>query len=140
MVMRNFIKLLLCITLFSCNNHTPHNETSVKDTTYVDIKGQKYNFLAQIPDSLRTEEQTELIKKLQKIIVNNIVVKDNKQVFDISKEEFLATGIPERYYKMMQRNISDNNALFDSIGVSNVDELVRKTKEDYNKSVQETGK
>jgi len=44
----------------------------------VDIKGQKYNFLVQIPDSLRTEEQTELIKKLQKIIVNHIVVKDNK--------------------------------------------------------------
>lgn len=136
MVMRNFIKLLLCITLFSCNSHTSHNETSVKDTTYVDIKGQKYSFLGQIPDSLRTEEQTKLIKKIQKIVVNHIVVKDNKQVFDLSKEEFLATGIPERYYKMLQRNISDNNALFDSIGITNVDELVRKTKEEYNKSVQ----
>ncbi|MEJ5092094.1 hypothetical protein GEO21_18855 [Sphingobacterium faecium] len=134
--MRNFIKLLLCITLFSCNSHTSHNETSVKDTTYVDIKGQKYSFLGQIPDSLRTEEQTKLIKKIQKIVVNHIVVKDNKQVFDLSKEEFLATGIPERYYKMLQRNISDNNALFDSIGITNVDELVRKTKEEYNKSVQ----
>ncbi|GEM63456.1 hypothetical protein SF1_14380 [Sphingobacterium faecium NBRC 15299] len=106
----------------------------------MDIKGQKYNFLGQIPDSLRTEEQTELIKKLQKIIVNHIVVKDNKQVLDISKEEFLATGIPERYYQMVQRNIRDNNALFDSIGVSNVDELVRKTKEDYNKLAKETEK
>jgi len=41
---------------------------------------------------------------------------------------------------MVQRNIRDNNAHFDSIGVLNVDELVRKTKEDYNKSAQETEK
>ena len=42
--------------------------------------------------------------------------------------------------QILQRIIRDYNVHFDSIDLSNVDELVREAKEDYNKSTQETGK
>ena len=36
----------------------------ISDTTYLDKKRNAYNFLGQIPDSLRTDEQEKLINLL----------------------------------------------------------------------------
>jgi len=136
--MKKIILFLFFIALFSCNRKTTIVDTTEKDTTnkvsdtvYIDSKGGEYKFLGQIPDSLRTIEQTELIKKLTDITVEYMTVKDNHLVFLLSKEEFLAKGIPERYYKIIQQNLVDNNTFYDANGIKNVEEMIKKRNEEY---------
>jgi len=61
----------------------------------------------------------------------SIVVEDNNMALKISKQEFLAKGIPERYYIILQKNILDNNIFFKSNGIKNVDSLCPKRNENY---------
>ncbi len=133
--MKNFLILFLFVTCLSCKSksNVSSEAKTVSDTTYTDIKGNSYKFLVQIPDSLRTVEQKRILNLISDVTVNHIAVKNNHMVLDLSKADFLAKGIPERYYKILQQNIIENNAYIDAKGIRNVDELVRKSKENYNK-------
>lgn len=130
--------LLICISfaILSCKGKTETKGTAASDTTYIDIKGNKYKFLGQIQDSLRTSEQTNLIEKLNEITVLYISVKNNHMVFNLSREEFLAKGIPERYYNILEENIRDNNTFFDSNGIKDVDKMIEERKKTYNESIK----
>jgi len=146
--MRTYAFLLFCLALFSCRSGTTSDGIAgdlldslhVDDTVYVDIKGVEHKFLGRIPDSLRTEEQVRLLRLMNDITVDHISVKDNHMVLELSREEFLAKGIPERYYKILLRNIIDNNTFFDTSGIKNVDELMRRRKEEYEKYIRESEK
>ena len=87
------------MALLACQRKTDQQSiTAYPDTIYIDTNGNQYKFLGQIPDSLRTSEQSILISKLQDVVINDVSVKNNRMVVDISKEQMLAKGIPERYY------------------------------------------
>jgi len=144
-MMKTVAFLFFCLTLFSCRNGTTSDGVAmaidslhVDDTVYVDIKGTEHKFLGRIPDSLRTEEQVRLLRLMNDITVDHISVKDNHMVLELSRDEFLAKGIPERYYKILQRNIVDNNIFFDTSGIKNVDELMRLRNEEYEKYIRES--
>jgi len=145
--MKTVAFLFFCLVLFSCRIGTTSDGVAmaidslyVDDTVYVDIKGTEHTFLGRIPDSLRTEEQARLLRLMNDITVDHISVKDNHMVLELSKEEFLAKGLPERYYKVLQRNIIDNNIFFDTSGIKNVDELMRRRKEEYEQYIRESEK
>jgi hypothetical protein len=137
---------LLILALLSCTNRTdteadnsnkalkaknvaqPTKTTS--DTTYIDAKGNPHRFLAGIPDSLRTEEQSRLMKLINENTYKYISVKNNHMVYELTREQFVAKGIPSRYFDLTQKSIKDNNLFFDANGVKNVDSLVRETKKE----------
>jgi hypothetical protein len=77
---------------------------------------------------------------LQDVAINNVSVKNNRMVVDISREQILAKGIPERYYHILLQNIRDNNAYIDSIGITNVDSLVTQRNIEYFRYMQEREK
>lgn len=65
----------------------------VLDTPHFD---PRYEHVQLSPDSLRTPEDLLLIEKL-KVIHKCLKAEGNEVVLSLTKEEFLAVGIPEQY-------------------------------------------
>jgi hypothetical protein len=55
-------------------------------------------------------------------------VKNNHMVYQLTREQFLAKGIPGRYFDLLQKSIVENNKYFDAKGIKNVDIMVAETK------------
>ncbi|MES2826932.1 MAG: hypothetical protein V4687_02200 [Bacteroidota bacterium] len=134
------------LLLMSCTNQTSTNAEptdkallatdvgksiiAVTDTTYIDTKGYAHKYLGIIPDSLRTEEQSRLIKLINENTYKYMSVKDNHMVYELTREQFIAKGIPGRYFDLLQKSINEINHFFDANGIKNVDKMVRETKEE----------
>ncbi|GAA4313197.1 hypothetical protein [Compostibacter hankyongensis] len=140
--MKYLILLVLSGMVFSCTTDGRKDADDisgygVSDTMYVDAKGNRYKHLAQIPDSLYTPEQKELVRRLDEIIVKYTKAKDKHMVLELTKEQYLKMGLPERYYIILKKNIQDNNAFLDSAGITNVEELIRKRNENIYKKLED---
>lgn len=48
-------------------------------------------------------------------------------VFRLSKEEFVATGIPIEYYDLIQKDLENNNRFFKENNITNVDSIIGET-------------
>lgn len=136
-IMKYFVLLGFCMLLFSCKNEGNRKEEivfkAVADTTYLDKNGKSYPFLASIPDSLQTPEQQMIREQVKMVLREHLFVKGNKILLDLNKEQFLATGLTERYYNMLMKNIYDNNRMFDSLGVKDLDKKLADLKRDLAK-------
>jgi len=143
--MKYLILSLLCIMFFSCKNNTSDDKNPTKavtgydisDTVFVDIKGNRYKHLAQIPDSLYTPDQEELVRKISTVMVKYVKVEHNHMVLELTKEDFLKMGIPVRFYKIFKQSIKDNNTFFDTSGITNVKEMINESKADYQQWLNE---
>lgn len=143
--MKYIMILLVFLLPFSCKNGAETaagnmNAYGVSDTVFLDSRGNRYQYIGLIPDSLRTPEQQALIRKLGEVAVKYIAIKDNHMVIEITKEQFLAKGIPERYYRILQKNVRDNNAFIDSVGIKDVDELIKERNDRYYRLLQKQKK
>ncbi len=69
-----------------------------------------------IPDSLKTPEDEELIRSLQKIRYDYTDIVDKHLVFRMTREEFLETGLPEAYYDLMVFRTKNYNQFIDKWG------------------------
>lgn len=119
--------LALCVALFlySCND-----KSKVTDQTKVEQEEPYFNpdfdYVQQTPDSLWTEEQKELAEKLTKVITENVKALDNKMVFTLTQEEFVALGIPVEYYELIQKDMVNNNKFLKENNV-NVDSMMKES-------------
>jgi|GEM_PF-4255113 len=115
------------LTAATCKNKgTSANQhaKSKKDTTFIDVKGNRYKMFGQIPDSLRTPEQEKFATSLRYVLVNGVVAENNHMVLKFTKEQCLAQGMKEKDYNDLQNNLRTNNHYFDSIGVKNIDSMI----------------
>ena len=66
-----------------------------------------------IPDSLRTAEQQAVYDKLQKelphILSERVAVRDSLLEFNMTRDEFAETGLPEQYYDLLLKDIPNIN-------------------------------
>lgn len=124
------------LTVNSCNNegkkvttngvtYTNYN-IKMKDTTILDIRGNKYAYFSRIPDSLRTPKQQAIAKALKDVLLNGVAIINNKQILKFSKEECLAKGLPVEYYEELKNNIRTNNSFFDAYRVKEGDKIMDK--------------
>ena len=104
-----FAALLL---FFSCAN----NEKSVSnlDPEHVENAMLQARNLFKIPDSLRSNDEKEIFKKLEAIFWEGSIIKENRIDFTITKEEWKNRGIPEIYYEMLIQDLIDINKGFDT--------------------------
>lgn len=126
------MKLIVLITsiiaflLSSCQNKAKINQID----TFTDKEAYfepGYEYVQQTPDSLRTPEQKELIKKITIVILENTVVRDNELVFNLNKQDFMKKGIPIQYYDLVQKDILNNNQFFKDNNISNVDSILKES-------------
>lgn len=139
------ILFVLSVMASSCNNGTGNTNRaisdtsvySVSDTIYADSEGNRYKYLGQIPDSLYTPEQKELVRRLDEIILKYTKAKDNHMALELTKEQFLAMGIPIRYYIILKKNIQENNNFMDTSGTAHIEEMIRKRNVEIYKKLNE---
>ena len=106
---RLFILAVIAVALtFSCNN-------TQTEKVYPDL-----GYLVITPDSLLSEEDLNIKIKLLDLFINNLKAINGNQIkVDISKEEFLKSGLPEEYYDKVMKDIDDSNVamMADSLGL-----------------------
>lgn len=91
--------------------------------------------LSSTPDSLRTPEQKETIRKIQLMVAKYVEVKDGVFSFTLPKAEFVEkTGLGIEFYDVIIKNMDDNNkAMADSTLGFNAKEA----EESFNRMKQE---
>lgn len=120
--------LTLCtaLFLFSCQNNSKVVDQTKSEQKEPYFKPD-FKYVQQTPDSLRTPEQKELINKIQKVLAENTGAENNEMVFKLSKEEFVAKGIPVEYYDLIQKDLINNNKMLKEQNV-NVDSMMKAQK------------
>lgn len=134
--MKRFIIVpIMVFILFSCqnNNKTIENKKITKEEE--PYFRPDYHYVQQTPDSLRTPEQNALLKKLSIVLYENLAVKDNKMVFNLSEKEFVAKGIPVEYYELIQKDLINNNKFFKENNYTNVDSILKESNKQIKKSI-----
>lgn len=127
--MKILILLVFCLlTAATCKEKSTNNAQVINSKkskqVYIDSRGKKYKFLAQIPDSLRTTEQKLFAKSLNYVLLNGVVAENNHMVLKMSKEECLAKGMTENNYNKLLTDLQENNTFFDKTGNKKVAEAV----------------
>ncbi|QQD15042.1 hypothetical protein [Sphingobacterium sp. UDSM-2020] len=134
--MKRFIIVpIMVFILFSCrnsNNTVKSKEITKEKEPYF---RPDYHYAQQTPDSLRTPEQNALLKKLSIVLYENLAVKDNKMVFNLSEKEFVAKGIPVEYYELIQKDLINNNKFFKENNYTNVDSILIESNKQIKKSI-----
>ncbi|MEN5086087.1 hypothetical protein ABE426_06425 [Sphingobacterium faecium] len=120
-----FIPFIILL-LFSCQNSntTVENKKVTKAKEDAPYFKPGYRYVQQIPDSLRTPEQQTLLKKLAIVTYENLAVKENKMVFNLSEKEFVAKGIPVEYYELIQKDLVNNNKFIKESNITNIDSIL----------------
>jgi len=134
--MKRFIIVpIIVFLLFSCqnSNNTVESKESIKEEE--PYFRPDYHYAQQTPDSLRTPEQHVLLKKLSIVLYENLAVKDNKMVFNLSEKEFVAKGIPVEYYKLIQKDLVNNNKHIKENNILNVDSILKESNKQIKKSI-----
>lgn len=128
MIRKNKFSLMTLCLLIACHTQNiRHDSGSTNRPSGMQIDSN-YNYVNLIPDSLRTPEQRHLLKRLGKIVVDYVEVKNNHMVFTLSREQLLSMGIPSQYYDIIEKNIRDNNAYFDKNRIKGVDSMWENTR------------
>lgn len=65
------------------------------------------------PMSVYTPEQKELARAMATLMYKHAKVKDDRMVFDMSREEFFKTGIHEVYYDELIHSFKNTNDIMD---------------------------
>lgn len=104
-IMAQYFTFLIVFLFFvSCNNSAQSVRTSSNQ-----VDTDRFSKLAhRIPDSLRSEEQKEILRKMDSIAVNHIKVEENKMYLDLSKQDFLKLDVPIEYYQLLI-DVNDQN-------------------------------
>lgn len=113
-----FLIVGVSLTLLGCQN------TSQKDTG-THLK-PRFNYVQQIPDSLRTPRQKKLVRQLLKLSMKHVKAINNRMVFTMSKDEFKETGIPIKYYSLFKNSMEEANKYIEENNIQNVDKMVKK--------------
>lgn len=111
--------ILSCHNAVENKNNTPRDE--VTDTPYFD---PRYEYVQLTPDSLLTPEDLLLIEKL-KVLHKYLRAEGNEVVLGLTKEEFLAMGIPEQYYILVQKDLININKMFQENKATNIDSILK---------------
>lgn len=117
-----------CTILFlSCQESGRNKESAVReevaDTPYFE---PGYNYVQLKPDSLRTPEDLELIEKLKEM-PTYLRAENKRAVFSLSREEFLAKGIPEQYYTLIQKDIVNINKMLKENKEIDIDSVLKES-------------
>src|SRR5699024_10218527 len=82
-----------------------------------------FDYVQQVPDSLRTPQQQKLARQLLEITIEHVKVADNRMFFDMSKDQFRQTGIPMEYYRLFKKDMKINNQYNKKHNINDVDEM-----------------
>ena len=104
-----FIGIFMCLLLVACGGKVSRH--------YVHL----------IPDSTLTLEQSALKSRLGKMIVKHVVIENNRFVLTASRKEFVKERIPILYYKLLKKNMKENNSFIEKNGIVDIEPMYDET-------------
>lgn len=99
------MKHYIFITLAIFTLNISYGNAQLKEKTIT----TEFHSVFEIPDSLLTAEQNSLKRKLVDVLINNLDYKDDKFVFQMTKEEFLKKGFAPEYYDIIINDTKTSN-------------------------------
>ncbi len=104
--MKHIIISTLCALLISCSNSQADENKTIKFQL-----DPNFEYAHLIPDSLRTQQQREMVKTLYTAIekYTTIDTVNNKLVFNATEKDFADMGLARQYYSLWLQNVKDVN-------------------------------
>lgn len=127
--------LLLCSACQQTDNKSETAAAVQQDSTRYLKPG--FDYVQQVPDSLRTPQQQKLARQLLEITIEHVKVADNRMFFDMSKDQFRQTGIPMEYYRLFKKDMKINNQYNKKHNINDVDEMLHRFRRDARKVLKE---
>ncbi|MBD8347951.1 hypothetical protein [Dysgonomonas sp. HGC4] len=129
----------ICGLIGNAVNSTPQNAEwhwpdSIKDILIIPDSLLFNGDSITPPMKIYTPEQKKLAISITTLMLKYTKVKDNRMVFEMSREEFLKTGIPEAYYDPMIHSYKNTNDFMDRDTFNlfgNVADRWEETKEEF---------
>ena len=108
----------ICGLIGNAVNGTPQDEEwhwpdSIKDILIIPDSLLFNGDSITPPMKIYTPEQKKLARSITTLMLKYTKVKDNRMVFEMSREEFLKTGIPEAYYDQMIHSYKNTTDFMD---------------------------
>ncbi len=130
--------LFLLALCSSCGQTADRSSDETPDTTAV--KPSRVDSMmmeiSRTPDSLRTPEQLETIRKVLLMVARYVEIDDGVYAFTLPKKEFVEkTGLDIESYDAIMKNMDDNNSyteeMAERIDFKELEESFNKQKEQW---------
>ena len=119
--------MLFLLALCSCGQMTDRPSAETPDSTVATLTrvDSMMMEISRTPDSLRTPEQKETIRKVQLMVAKYVEITNGVSSFTLPKDEFVEkTGLDIDFYDAILKNIDENNAFIEEMGEKvNIKEL-----------------
>lgn len=119
----------VCFMLLGCQR------ASQKDDSLHRKPG--FNYVQQIPDSLRTPVQKRLARRLLELSIEHVEVPHNHLVFTMSKDEFRQTGVPIAYYDLFKESMKAANKYIEEHNIQHVEEMMEELRQKKRRVLKE---
>ena len=133
---KHIIYALFLLALCSCGQTADRSSDETPDTTAV--KPSRVDSMmmeiSRTPDSLRTPEQKETIRKIQLMVAKYVDISDSIATFTLPKDAFVEkTGLNIEFYDAIMKNMDEINSMpnKDNVDFEQLEESFRKQKEQW---------
>ena len=122
--------IILLMAVNSCKNDGRVDTSNQNDV--LSVAEKKVEIEARLflitPDSLRSEEEKELFKKLEAVIFDLRIVNDRFEMV-LGEKDWKEKGLPVIYFDLLKKDISDLNKSLDTLPSSTACGLIQAFKE-----------
>jgi len=106
--MKNLIFIIALGLFSSCNVYASGNLDWYRDAM------EKLRTVIETPDSLRSEEQSALLRGVEMMLTEGLAVENNRFVLIISRKEWKEKNLPEVFYYAFEKDITSVNHFIDT--------------------------
>lgn len=134
------ILIIILIAIFnSCNEGTNKASNSRnKDTISINSDTvlnsthliEKLKPIYRLPDSLLTSKEIQLKRIYLQLIQKHLVVKDNKYKLELSKENFIQSGLPVAYYDEIIKSIETTNEWIKQMNIDSLSTMFDRARQE----------
>ena len=129
------IYMLFLLALCSCRQTADRSSVEKPDSTAREMTriDSVLMELGRTPDSLRTPEQQETIRKIQLMVARYMEISGGVASFTLSKHEFVEkTGLDIEFYDAIMKNVAEINSFIaemaDTVNIKQLEESFSKQK------------
>lgn len=124
------IILFVFTSLFSCTNNAGNAEeiSPLPESEAV----QNLRKLLITPDSLRTDEESAFVQKIENILYEHCIIENDRFCLTINKQEWTENGMNEEFYDMLANDVKDVNNFLDTT-TSSIQVIIDEYKNAQNK-------
>lgn len=148
----NLRMAVFCVTILfvMCNcrkagdkaSHFLKEETAKNNPDTLDSTGSiTYTKpIYRLPDSLLTAEEIQWKQRYLQLILNYVVVENNRYKLNLSRDSFLRTGIPAAYYDELIKSMNETNKWLEEMKIDSLSTLSERARQEAKDQLQTSKK